>query len=159
MEASHLRSQETFRLLRPEQLDAISSVAEEVSLRTGDVVFRRGEPAKDFYVVLEGQVALRLPRPDGVSVLIDDVQQGAIFGSCLCFQLDEYTLSASCTRDSRLLKIDAATLKRLMDEDLFLGNAIQTLISRIYFKRYIDTMSKLQWVIQSIPLEVAQGQR
>ena len=154
MESNRLKSHEIFRLLRPEQVHAISTAAEEVPLQAGDVVFRTGEPAKDFYVVLEGQVALRLPRPDGVSVLIDDVPEGSIFGSCVCFQLEKYTLSATCTKDSRLLKIDAKTLKKMMDEDLAVGNAILTMVSRIYFKRYIETMNKLQSVIQSIPLEV-----
>ncbi len=157
MDSNHLKGHEIFRLLRPEQVNVISTAAEEVSLRAGDTVFRTGEPAKDFYVVLEGQVALRLPRSDGVSVLIDDVPDGSIFGSCVCFQLDTYTLSATCTQDSRLLRIDAGTLKKLMDEDPVLGNAIQTMVSRIYFKRYIDTMNKLQSVIQSIPLEVTPG--
>jgi len=34
-----------------------------------------------------------------------------------------------------------------------MGYAIQTLVSRVYFKRYIDTMRKLQSIVQSIPLE------
>jgi CRP-like cAMP-binding protein len=94
-------------------------------------------------------------RPDGVSVLIDEVTGGAIFGSCVCFQIDSYTLTAQCTEDSRILKIRASTLKKLMDDDLVMGYAIQTMISRVYFRRYIDTMRKLQAIVQSIPLETA----
>ena len=153
MQTAQLESHEIFQLLRPEQVNALSAAAEEISLRAGDVVFQRGESAEDFYAVLKGQVALRLPQPDGVSVLIDEVTEGAIFGSCVCFQIDSYTLSATCSKDSRILKIKAATLKKLMDEDLVMGYAIQTLISRVYFKRYIDTMRKLQSIVQSIPLE------
>ena len=89
-----------------------------------------------------------------MSLLIDEVTGGAIFGSCLCFQIDTYTLTAQCTEDSRILKIKASTLKRLMDDDLVMGYAIQTMISRVYFKRYVDTMHKLQAIVQSIPLEV-----
>jgi hypothetical protein len=72
----------------------------------------------------------------------------------VCFQIDTYTLSAACSVDSRILKIKAATLKKLMDDDPIMGYAIQTLISRVYFKRYVDTMRKLQSIVQSIPLEV-----
>ena len=42
-----------------------------------------------------------------------------------------------------------------MDDDPLMGYAIQTLISRVYFKRYIDTMQKLQAIVHSIPLEAA----
>ncbi len=153
MQTAQLESHEIFQLLRPEQVNTLSAAAEEISLRAGDVVFQRGEAADNFYVVLEGQVALRLPRADGVSVLIDEVTEGTIFGSCVCFQIDSYTLSATCSADSRILKIKAATLKKLMDDDPIMGYAIQTHISRAYFKRYVDTMRKLQSIIQSIPLE------
>ncbi len=153
METARLESHEIFQLLRPEQVNILSAAAEVISLSAGDTIFQRGEPSEDFFVVLEGQVALRLPRPDGVSVLIDEVTGGAIFGSCVCFQIDKYTLSATCTKDSRILKIKAATLKKLMDDDPIMGYAIQTLVSRVYFKRYIDTMRKLQSIVQSIPLE------
>jgi CRP-like cAMP-binding protein len=153
MQTAQLESHEIFQLLRPEQVNALSSAAQEVSLKAGETIFRRGEKADDFYVVLEGQVALRMLRPDGMSVLIDEVTGGAIFGSCLCFQIDTYTLTAQCTEDSRILRIKASTLKKLMDDDLVMGYAIQTIISRVYFKRYIDTMRKLQSIVQSIPLE------
>jgi len=43
----------------------------------------------------------------------------------------------------RNLKIKARTLKKLMDADLVMGYAVQTLISRVYFKRYVETMGRL----------------
>ena len=153
MQTAQLESHEIFQLLRPEQMNILSAAAEEVSIQAGDTVFLRGEPADDFFVVLEGQVALRMLRPDGVSVLIDEVTAGVIFGSCVCFEIDVYTLTAQCTEKSRILKIKAATLKKLMDDDLVMGYTIQTMISRVYFKRYLDTMRKLQAIVQSIPLE------
>ena len=153
MQTERLESHEIFQLLRPEQMSILSASAEELSFKTGETVFLRGEPADDFFVVLEGQVALRMLRPDGVSVLIDEVTAGVIFGSCVCFEIDAYTLTAQCTEKSRVLKIKAATLKKLMDDDLVMGYTIQTMISRVYFKRYLDTMRKLQAIVQSIPLE------
>jgi CRP-like cAMP-binding protein len=153
MPATQLASHEIFQMLRPEQVNAISSAAEELSLQQGEMVFRRGEPADHLFVVLEGHVALRLGLPGTVSVLIDEVSPGTLFGSCVCFQIDTYTLSAQCTEPSRLLTIKASTLKKLMDDDLVMGYAIQTMISRVYFKRYVDTMRKLQAMVQSIPLE------
>ncbi|MCG6928327.1 MAG: cyclic nucleotide-binding domain-containing protein [Acidobacteria bacterium] len=155
MSTAQLTGHEVFRFLRSDQMNAVSSAAEEISLRAGDVVFRRGDRAEDFYVLLEGQVSLRLPRAGGVTLLIDEAREGAVFGSCVCLERDTYTLSAQCTLDSRLLKIRASILKQLMDRDKVIGYAIQSLISRVYFQRYVDTMEKLQAVVQSIPLETA----
>ena len=131
MQLERLEGQEVFQFLRPEQLKAISDVADVVEYSAGDTVYEKGTVADYFFVVLEGQVALRLPTRSGVSLQVDALTKGAMFGSCVCFQLVDYSTHAMCTVDSRLLKIEAATLKELMDRDLVLGYTIQTQISRI----------------------------
>ena len=127
-----------------------------MTFRAGDTIYRKDARADYFYVVLDGQVSLRLPGQSGVSIQIDELTKGAMFGSCVCFQLVNYSLNAQCTSDSRLLKIESATLKDLMDSDLVMGYTIQTQISRIYFNRYIDTMKKLQAIVLNLPLEPAR---
>jgi len=153
MANEHLIGHDLFELLRPDQVRAISETAEEISLEAGDTVFQRGEEAEHLFVVLDGQVALRLPAKGGLSTLIDEATRGTVFGSCVCFQLESYSLTARCTEDSRLLKIRAATLKKLLDNDPALGYEVQKLISRVYFKRYLDTAQKLQAMLRAIPIE------
>ena len=155
MSTGLLTGHDIFQLLRPEQVNALSEAAEEVSFNADTTVYRRGDKAESLFVVLDGQVSLRMPRAEGVSVLIDEATKGAMFGYGVCLDLNTYSLTAKCAEDSRLLKINAATLKRLMDQDLVMGYAIQTLISRVYFTRYLETMNKLQAVVQSIPLGMA----
>ena len=152
MVTKSLSSHEVFSFLRPEQVKAISDDAEVVSLPAGREVYTKGDEALYMFAVLEGQVALRLPREDGLSLQIEEVLPGALFGSCVCFQLHEYSLSAMCTRDTTLLKFKAATLQRLMDEDHSVGYPLQRMISQTYFKRYVDTMQKLQAIVQTLPL-------
>ena len=149
-----LDKNEVFQFLRPEQLRAVSDVAKVTEFAAGENIYERGSKADHFFVVLDGQVSLRLPGKSGVSIQIDELTNGAVFGSCVCFQLVNYSLSAQCTRDSKILKIESATLKELMDEDLLMGYTIQTQISRIYFNRYIQTMKKLQSIVMNIPLDV-----
>ncbi len=153
MALDRLEGQEVFQYLRPDQITAISEVAEVVDFHAGDTIYEKDARADHFYVVLDGQVSLRLPGQSGVSLQVDELTKGAMFGSCVCFQLMDYSLNAQCTSDSRLLKIESATLKELMDSDLVLGYTIQTQISRIYFHRYIDTMKKLQSIVLNLPLE------
>ena len=159
MAVERLEGHEVFQYLRPDEMRTISDAAEVIELKSGDTVYEKGEPADYFFVILEGQVSLRMPGTAGVSIHIDELTDGAMFGSCVCFQLIDYSLHAMCTVDSRLLKIESATLKELMDRDLVLGYTIQTQISRIYFHRYIDTMKKLQSIVLNLPLEPAQEVR
>jgi len=152
MKSGTLSSHNVFSFLQPKQVDVVSDAAEEISLTAGQTVFKRGEKAEFLYAVLDGQVSLRLPREHGVSLNIEDLTQGALFGTCMCFELSEYSLNAVCSVDSRLLKVNAETLKRVMVEDLTVGYPMQRMISRTYFKRYLDTMKKLQTIAESIPL-------
>jgi CRP-like cAMP-binding protein len=156
MAIERLEGQEIFQFLRPDQVTKISNVAEVVEFRAGEMVYEKDSPAEHFYVVLDGQISLRLPGREGVSLYVDELTTGAMFGSCICFQFVNYSLDARCASDARLLKIESATLKELMDSDLVLGYTIQTQISRIYFSRYVDTMKKLQSIVLNLPLEPMQ---
>jgi CRP-like cAMP-binding protein len=71
----------------------------------------------------------------------------------MCFGIRTYSTTALCTRDSRLLKIQAPVFQKLMDADPRMGYAMQRRISQIYFGRYLDTMRKLQTVVMSLPVE------
>ena len=155
MPKKQLTGKDMFGLLRPEQVHLLSEASETISMDAGSTIFRRGDKATHLHIVLDGEVALRFQRDKGVSVLIDQVGPGAVFGSCVCFELSKYTLTAQCTVDSKLLAVRSATLKKLMDEDILMGYSLQTLISKVYFKRYINTMHKLQAIIQTIPVEVS----
>lgn len=156
MATATLERRVIFEYLRPDELDALSGSAETLCFKAGDTVYESGAKADYLYVVLSGQVALRLPGKKGVNILIDQVTCGDIFGSCVACTMDYYTLSAQCTADSRLLRIEAAALKELLDKDLRMGYAIQCEISQIYFKKYIETMEKLQAVVKNIPIESSE---
>jgi CRP-like cAMP-binding protein len=124
-----------------------------VTFSAGDTVYQQGEKAVHLYVVVSGQVSLRLPGRKGVTVLIDELGEDAMFGSCVCLDIDTYSVTAQCSQDSQLLRIDAQVLKKLMDQDLPMGYALQKQISKTYFRRYIDAMQKLQALVMNLPLE------
>jgi CRP-like cAMP-binding protein len=152
MSVESLKRDEVFEFLRPDQVDALSNAARLVRFGTGQIIYQKGEPAQNIYIVLSGQVSIRLPGDRGVSVMIDELTQGDIFGSCVSFALDSYVLTAQCTDDCELLCIKASALKELLEEDPRMGYAIQSKISEIYFRRYVEAMNKLQAIVMNIPL-------
>lgn len=153
MAVETLAAHEIFSFLSPNQVDAISNVSEVVTRSAGDTLYYMGAPASHLYVLLHGQVALRLPGRGGVSLLIEQLGEGSLFGSCVCFDIDSYSLTAQCLTETQLLRIEASTLRRLMEKDLPMGFALQRHISKVYFRRYVETMKKLQSIVMSLPLE------
>jgi CRP-like cAMP-binding protein len=105
--------------------------------------------------VREGSVALRGLGPGAVGLHIDEVRPGEIFGACICLGRDRYTLDAQCTAPTTLLRVRADTLKQMLDADPRLGYAVQATISAIYFRRYLETVTKLQAIVHSLPLVTA----
>jgi CRP-like cAMP-binding protein len=148
-----LTAKEVFEFLRSDQVNAISEASDEISFVAGETVYERGAAATHLFTILKGEVALLLPGKDDVSIVIDQLSKGTMFGSCVCFHMDTYMLTAQCTQDSELLKIRSSALKTLMDNDLMMGYSLQTRISAIYFNRYLETMKKLQAIVMNIPVE------
>jgi len=138
-------------MLQPRQVETISNATEELLLEAGAAVYQAGEPAEFFFLVREGQIALQSSSA-GFTLHVDDVLPGEIFGTCLCLGRTTYALQAVCVQRSKLLRIRTETLKKILDEDLILGYTVQRYISSVYFRRYIEAITRLQSVVNSLPL-------
>ena len=119
------------------------------------MIYAQGASANRCYIVLKGEVGLRLPGKGGLSVLIDQLTEGDMFGGCVSAALESYVLNARCMEESEILVLTAAAMKAVMDEDPRMGYIIQSRISAIYFRRYIETMEKLQAIVMNVPVEPA----
>ena len=154
MAVEKLKKQNIFQLLRPEQVNRLSEASKVVKFKAGEMIYHRGAGADHFYIVLEGQVSLRLPAKEGrLSVLIDELTEGDMFGGCVSTALDTYLLNAQCMAESEILMIGISALRAIMDEDPRIGYVIQSGISKIYFRRYVEVMEKLQAIVMNIPVE------
>lgn len=151
--AGTITKQDLFGILTPDHVHAISDVAEVVKFKAGDTIYEKGDKARWFFIIKKGEVALRLPGKDDVSVHIDQLSRGAVFGSCLGFRRAAYAVTAQCTRSTELLKVENKALKKMMDRDVRFGYFLQSYLSDVYFGRYIQTMRKLQAIVAHIPLE------
>ena len=148
-----LTSQEVFSFLLPEQVNTISEAAERVSFKAGEFIYEKGDKADFFYIILDGEVTLRLPSHGGLSLVIDQMGRGEVFGGPLGQKRRAYALSAQGAQKGKLLKIDISVMKRLMDKDMRMGLSLQRHVANAYFDRYIDTMKKLQAIVMNIPVE------
>jgi CRP-like cAMP-binding protein len=82
--------------------DARVAVAPAASL-----LFLQGDPARHFYVVLEGWVKLFRTTAEGDEAIIAIVPQGQSFAEAAVFEESSYPVSAAMVDDSRLLCIPA----------------------------------------------------
>ena len=106
-----------FKGLSESLLAEIAALAEEVSVKQGEFIFREGEKADKLHFLLNGSVALRVKltsRPESVTVSFVSMSYQS-FGWSGIVAPNHYTSSAECDEDSNLLIIPAVSFMKLLE--------------------------------------------
>jgi putative ABC transport system ATP-binding protein len=83
----------TFSTLTPNQLAWLTSQVETTTYRPGEIILREGEPSFQFYVVMNGEVEIVVPKK-GKEKIVDNVQRGQYFGEIELFHATKSVASA-----------------------------------------------------------------
>jgi len=89
MEKLEIADKEIFSLLTSKQIGEISEAAVIKDFEADQIIYDRKEAAKNLFILLEGEVSLRVPSRDdtsldSLSLEIENVtQHGALFGTNL----------------------------------------------------------------------------
>jgi len=96
-----------FAGLAPDELLALLADARVAVAPAASLLFLQGDPARHFYVVLEGWVKLFRTTAEGDEAIIAVIPQGQSFAEAAVFEEGSYPVSAAMVDDSRLLCIPA----------------------------------------------------
>ena len=105
-------------------------VSQMTSHAKGEMLFRENDPARYFYILLNGCVKLSVGKPG--QVVYEACLVGEAFGWSSLIGGDEYSASAECIEPTKLLKTDNEKFKRVLDQDPFNGV--------IFFKQLASTL-------------------
>lgn len=78
----------------------------------GEVLFQQGEPAKDFFVVLEGWIKVYRQTTEGEEAVVVVFKRGESFAEGAMFAGGRYPVSAETVAPSRVLQIDGMHLRQ-----------------------------------------------
>jgi CRP-like cAMP-binding protein len=121
----------------------------EVALQPGEMLFARGDPGNDIYLVIEGRIRLSVLSPDGRELSFAHAVPGDIFGEIAA--LDGAPRSADATAISavRLKTLSRSALHRL----LATTTATALAIIKLLCERLRDVSEHLE-AIALHPIEV-----
>jgi CRP-like cAMP-binding protein len=121
-----IRRYQFFWCIDDAQQKAIAMITEDLAVSKGTELFTEGQPANTLYLLMEGGVALcitagsdRDKAPKHLHV--GDVNPGEPFGISAILAGETYTSCAQVTAKSRVLKVDAEELHKLMAAEPTLG--------------------------------------
>jgi CRP-like cAMP-binding protein len=93
--------------LKPESLAVLMTAAHVVNLRPGHVLFRQGEPAVAFFIIVDGWIKLYRVTPAGDEAVLNVLTTGEGFAEAVTFASGCYPATASAVTRARVLMIPA----------------------------------------------------
>ncbi len=106
-----------FRGLKAETVEHIVAPATAVMLRPHEWLFRQGEPATAFFIVIDGLVKLFRITPSGDETVIHILQKGDGFAEAVAFTGNRYPATAEAVTLSRVARIPADHIVRCIREN------------------------------------------
>jgi signal-transduction protein with cAMP-binding, CBS, and nucleotidyltransferase domain len=110
----YLKQSDLFLGLGHNFLKEFMAIAEKVTFDSGEIVFREGNPANYFYIMISGQISLILSE----QVVYTTSRIGEIFGCASIIGRDSYFLTAQCDQPSVLLRCDQRKMHTILESDI-----------------------------------------
>jgi CRP-like cAMP-binding protein len=105
-----------FRGLKPETVEHIVTPATAVMLKPHDPLFRQGDPATAFFIVIDGWVKLYRITIAGEETVIHILTKGDSFAEAVAFTGVRFPASAEAISDARVVRIPADHVVRCIRE-------------------------------------------
>ncbi len=93
---------------------AIQSQLEWLSLASGDLLFREGDPGDAMYFVVSGRLKVITRLPDGTEKFVGEVGSGEIVGEFALLTGENRNATVYAVRDSNLARLTTAVFKQLL---------------------------------------------
>jgi CRP/FNR family transcriptional regulator, dissimilatory nitrate respiration regulator len=151
-----IRSHHLFAGLSPAQLQRMLTGSGVEDAEPGQVLFDRGQPARHFYIVIDGQVNLTLYSKAGEEKIVDILGPGQSFAEAVMFMEGAaYPLSAVAATRSRVARFSAREYIAILRESpetclRMLGHLSQRLHMRIREIEYLTLETATHRLVRMI---------
>ena len=130
----YIKQSELFTGTSMDFVKKFMDISEMSSHQKGEVLFRKNDPAKFFFILLNGCVKLSVGAPE--QVVYNAERNGEAFGWSSLTGGDVYSASAECIQATKLLKTSSDKLSRVLEADpdngiIFFKQLAATLGSRL----------------------------
>ncbi len=127
--------------LAPRHLDLLTTVAVLENHTRGDLIFKQGDQASRFYLIVSGSVALTHA---GLSnnIHIQTLSAGEVLGWSWLFPPFAWHFNAMVTEPARLIVLDGERVREWASSDHDFGYELMSRISQVVIKRLQYTRKK-----------------
>jgi CRP/FNR family cyclic AMP-dependent transcriptional regulator len=137
----YLKQKDMFWAMDKGFVKAIMDIAESESCKEGDVLFREGDQADNFYILLRGRVKLILGQIGQAVYVVSNA--GEAFGWSSLIGRDTYSASAECVLPAKLLKFERQKLQKAVEKDPVNGIVFFKRIAEILGNRLLQSYAMI----------------
>lgn len=143
-------------LLGPLDRDVLAAIERQatwLSLRSGEVLFRQGDPGDAWFVVASGRLAVVEPRRDGrADRLLAEVGRGQAIGELALLTGEARSATVQALRDSELVRFPMSEFARLLASVPQVLNAmLHTLAQRIVRREPTSERARTALTLTIVP--------
>jgi len=141
--AALIKSPPFFKGLDPHQQRLLADCAMEKTFEAGEIIFREGDPANRFYLILDGKVVLESYVLDRGRVEIQTIEAGDVLGWSWLLPPYYWQFDARAVVDTKAIFFYATPLRDEAEDDHELGYELFKRISQVMLKRLQATRRRL----------------
>lgn len=121
--------------MKPSHLDKLAECAQEKSFEPGQVIFREGEPAGQFYLIRDGKVLLEAHRPGHGDVSIQTLGAGDALGWSWLFPPFAWHFQARTLEPTNVIIFDGGHLLVACEKDHDFGYELMKRMAQVVIHR------------------------
>ncbi len=141
--ATTIAEHRLFKNLAPRYLALLTEVAMFKEFAADEVIFKEGDPANRFYLILDGEVALESARRDDPSVLLQTIGRDDVLGWSWLFPPYYWHFDARATEPTKAIFFYGTWLRENCERDHDFGYEMMKRMSAIIIARLQATRKKL----------------
>lgn len=142
--ANLLKQYVFFKGFSEAELKKFEGLATEQSFKAGFQIWKKGDQSKRLCLLEEGKVVMVMEsylgahRPP-MQVTVDIITKGDVMGWSAVVEPYVYTLGARCIDDTKVVALDAAKLREILNTDKALGFKFMHAIAKVIATRLTHT--------------------
>ncbi|HMB72455.1 MAG TPA: cyclic nucleotide-binding domain-containing protein [Gammaproteobacteria bacterium] len=116
-----LRENSLFAVLDDEEREFLAKNAQREHLASGHVIFRHGERARHFYLILAGQISIEIPAIEGPTLFLQHLRPGQVLGWSWLIPPYQWAFMARAEGPVDVARFDGAAILERCEADSQFG--------------------------------------
>jgi len=144
MDTALIKQAAIFSELDGDELQHIAEICSEQRFRSGQTVFKEGDPGNRLFIIAAGEVRVSRQVPGSGEEALAVLKPGACFGEMSVFDRSERSTDAIANTDCTLLTITRSDFEMLLDFDRDLAFKVLWSVVRLLSQRLRVTNENLR---------------